>query len=719
MIAVLLAAMLAQQAGIGGTVVDVTGAPVPGATVRVTANGASTDVSTAEGGSWTATVPVSVDRLTVRISARGFVPVESTIVLPSPALRTELRPEGIAERITVSATSSSRLAIDSSVTTLDRVAIAEAPALRLDDQLRSVPGFSLFRRTSSAVANPTTQGVTLRGLSASGASRTLVVADDVPLNDPFGGWIYWDRIPIAAVQRVDVLRGGSGDIHGNDALGGVIRLTTRTSHGADAFLDAGSAGSARVSAYGGFSRGALTAGGAAERVTTDGYLVVAPESRGPVDVKADSRAGSALAWAGGGRGLLQGTARGGYFDEDRNNGTPAQVNATVTRWGGGTAHGNAGGGIWEARADVSSTSYRQTFSAATIGRVSERLTNLQWVGSNGGGAGASWIRQARRVEGLIAFTGRVAHATLDEASIAITGVQSPITRTRASQRGDGVIGQVRFAATPRVTLEAGARVDYWRLRNIAPAGSLTKTTFVEPRVGATFALTPKRTLRVSWLSGFRTPTMNELYRSFRVGNTTTQANAHLEAEESSGPEAAFTIRHDRWTARAIVYATWLNGAIYNRTLSSSAAAILRERTNGDARTLGSELELEWRAGRAFTLTSAWAINDATFTSGELAGKRVPQVPRAAGSIGLRGEAGSLSGGATVRVIGAQFDDDRNELLLGRAALLDGRAGWRWSRRLEMFTAVENAFDREVDTGRTPLRTIGAPRLWRAGLVLKF
>jgi len=232
MIAVLLAAMLAQQAGIGGTVVDVTGAPVPGATVRVTANGASTDVSTAEGGSWTATVPVSVDRLTVRISARGFVPVESTIVLPSPALRTELRPEGIAERITVSATSSSRLAIDSSVTTLDRLAIAEAPALRLDDQLRSVPGFSLFRRTSSAVANPTTQGVTLRGLSASGASRTLVVADDVPLNDPFGGWIYWDRIPIAAVQRVDVLRGGSGDIHGNDALGGVIRLTTRTSHGA-------------------------------------------------------------------------------------------------------------------------------------------------------------------------------------------------------------------------------------------------------------------------------------------------------------------------------------------------------------------------------------------------------------------------------------------------------------------------------------------------------
>ena len=115
------------------------------------------------------------------------------------------------------------------MTSLDRAHIAAAPALRLDDQLRTVPGFSLFRRTSSAVANPTTQGVTLRGLSASGASRTLVVADDVPLNDPFGAWVYWDRVPLAALQRVDVLRGASGDVHGNDALGGVIRLTTRTS----------------------------------------------------------------------------------------------------------------------------------------------------------------------------------------------------------------------------------------------------------------------------------------------------------------------------------------------------------------------------------------------------------------------------------------------------------------------------------------------------------
>ncbi len=720
MITLLLIAILFQSPALTGVVVDSTSAPVRGAMVTVTVNDMAVTVETAQDGTWTAALPASASGATVRVTATGFSPVERTVKVPSPALRTELRLEAIAEQITVSAESwPARLSIESSVTTIERSTIAAAPALRLDDQLRMVPGFSLFRRTSSAVANPTTQGVTLRGLWASGASRTLVVSDDVPLNDPFGGWVYWDRIPVAALQRVDILRGGSGDVHGNDALGGVIRLTTRTSSGAEAWIDGGSRGSQRISGYAAISRDGLIAGGSGERLATDGYRVVAPEARGVIDVPADSHATSGLGWIGATHGALQGTARGGYFTEDRGNGTPAQVNGTVTRWGGGNAHGLAGGGVWEARGDVSATSYRQTFSAVATSRATERLTNLQWVGSTAGGVGVSWILQRRNVEGLIAFNDRIARANLDEASIAISGVQSAIARTRARQHGEGVMGQIRFMPSTRLTLDAGARADYWRLTKLASPDIATNKGFFEPRVGATVSFAPGMTLRGTWMSGFRTPTMNELYRSFRVGNTTTQANASLKAEESHGPEVAFTMRRDRWTARAIAYATWLDGAVYNRTLSASSSAIVRERTNGDARTIGSELELEWRAHRGITVTSAWAINDATFTSGELDGKRVPQVPRASGSIGARANAGAFAGAATLRIIGAQFDDDRNELGLARGSLLDGRAGWRWSRRVELFAALENALDEELDTGRTPIRTVGAPRLWRAGLTLKY
>ena len=95
-----------------------------------------------------------------------------------------------------------------SVTVLSREDIRQGAGQSLDDILRQVPGFSLFRRSSSLVSHPTTQGVSLRGIGPSGASRALVLLDGVPVNDPFGGWVYWDRIPLQSVEQVEVVRGG-------------------------------------------------------------------------------------------------------------------------------------------------------------------------------------------------------------------------------------------------------------------------------------------------------------------------------------------------------------------------------------------------------------------------------------------------------------------------------------------------------------------------------
>jgi outer membrane receptor protein involved in Fe transport len=62
-----------------------------------------------------------------------------------------------------------------SVTALSGETLRTTPTATLDGALRSVPGFSLFRRSDSLSANPTAQGVSLRGLGPSGASRSLVV----------------------------------------------------------------------------------------------------------------------------------------------------------------------------------------------------------------------------------------------------------------------------------------------------------------------------------------------------------------------------------------------------------------------------------------------------------------------------------------------------------------------------------------------------------------
>jgi outer membrane receptor protein involved in Fe transport len=721
MVLLLLLALGQQLTPLSGIVTDSTGAVVAGAAVTVTFDQTRQEVFSGADGTWTTNVPAGRQTVGVRVTAPGFASTERAVTLPATSVRFELRPQSIAESVTVSADSSTaRLSIESSATSIDRSAIASAPAMRLDDQLRLVPGFSLFRRTTSAVANPTTQGVTLRGLSASGASRTLVVADDVPLNDPFGAWVYWNRVPVLALQRVDVIRGASGDIHGNDALGGVIRLTTRTSHGAEGWLDGGSLGTVRGAGYGAVSRSAWMAGAAVESMKTDGFIVVAPESRGAIDVPADSESTSSMGWAGGTRGSFQTTVRGGYFTERRGNGTPGQLNSTVTRWTGGNAHGLVLGGVWDARADVSLTNYHQTFTAATgTVRGAERMTALQWVHGIGGGVGVNWLRQTSRALVLVGASSRTARADLDEAAFNLTGVLGATTRTQPRQHGNGAVFQGRFNVSPRATIEAGARIDRWTLSRVGQTVPKTNLTFFEPRLGLSLRVRDDSTLRVSWLTGFRTPTMNELYRSFRVGSTLTNANANLQPEKSSGPEVAFTMQRERWTGRAIFYATRLDGAIFNRTVTATPTAITRERANGDARAIGSELELEWRASRQLALTTAWAINDSKFTSGELDGKRTPQVPRVGGSVGLRANAGAFTGALSVRVIGKQFDDDVNQLDLRKASLVDGRAGWRLSRHLELFGAIENALDREVDTGKTPLRTVGAPRMARAGVIVRF
>ena len=111
----------------------------------------------------------------------------------------------------------------------DYASLSNAPELTIDDVLRDDAAFSLFRRTSSLISNPTSQGVSLRGIGPSGASRSLVLLDGVPLNDPFGGWVQWSQVPSLILRRVDIDHGGGSGAWGNQALAGTIQLATRPS----------------------------------------------------------------------------------------------------------------------------------------------------------------------------------------------------------------------------------------------------------------------------------------------------------------------------------------------------------------------------------------------------------------------------------------------------------------------------------------------------------
>src|SRR3954452_13781928 len=172
-----------------------------------------------------------------------------------------------------------------SIVEIGRPQLEQIPGENLDDRMRYVPGFSMFRRSSSLAANPTTQGISLRGLGSSGASRTLLLWDGIPVNSPFGGWIYWTRISPDEIERIEVSRGASTSVFGDKSMGGTINVFSRPPEPLRLTLgsDGGNAGQAQV--YGGFSHLFKHFGASANvrAFRMDGYYILPAANRGPVD----------------------------------------------------------------------------------------------------------------------------------------------------------------------------------------------------------------------------------------------------------------------------------------------------------------------------------------------------------------------------------------------------------------------------------------------------
>ncbi len=625
------------------------------------------------------------------------------------------------------------------------VAILPAAAMRvtaspfLDDALRQTVGFSLFRRTGSRTANPTIQGVSLRGLGASGASRALVLADGVPLNDPFGGWVYWARKPRLGIERVEVLRGGAADLYGSGALGGAIQVVSlgpRDGRAVEAELSGGNASTFDGTLTARASRGEWAGRLSAEGYTTDGYVPVAEDSRGPVDSEAASRHLSLDASLerrvfGDGRAFLR--LQG--YDEDRKNGTPLQVNDTqIGLVALGLDGGRAASGRWALRFWGETQDYSQTFTAVAADRTREDLTREQKVPADALGFSAQWSRplgSSQRL--LVGAEARRVSGTTEE--VAFTrGVATTSVEAGGRDTGVAVFLQDLWQAHPRLLVSGTLRVDTWLLdegRSVTTplaTGAAAVTAFdersetaVSPRLGLVLRASPALSLTGSAYGGFRAPTLNELYRSFRVGDTLTLANAELEPERLWGGEAGVLATRGRHTFRLTAFSAEVRGAVANVTLSTTPALITRQRQNvGRTRSRGFEAEADLRFSDKLVTTAGYAFTDAVVRSfpadPTLEGKRVPQVPRHQATLQARYE-GRLRLGVQLRLTSAAWEDDRNELELDSAGQLDLFAGYAVTRSVLLFAAAENVTDAEIVVARTPVPSVAAPRQLRVGLRL--
>jgi iron complex outermembrane receptor protein len=113
------------------------------------------------------------------------------------------------------------------ITVINRAQIDASGEVSVADYLRGTTfnSFGSIRPQSGSSAQATA-GVGLRGLSE---GRTLILVDGrrAPVAAATGTFQDINAIPLAAVERIEILSDGASAIYGSDAIGGVINIITR------------------------------------------------------------------------------------------------------------------------------------------------------------------------------------------------------------------------------------------------------------------------------------------------------------------------------------------------------------------------------------------------------------------------------------------------------------------------------------------------------------
>lgn len=668
-------------------------------------------------------------------------------VAVSRATRTPDVNEGELETLVVTATRTPMAVGDLpvTVTVIGPEDIARSPTKTLDELLRSAPSFGLFRRSSSVAADPSSQGVKLRNIGASGISRALVLVDGIPENDPFGGWVAWRALPRIGLERVEIVPGGGSALYGNYALGGVIQAISRPIGAGDleAQADYGSFDTVAIAARAAGRAGSLGGALEGEYFDSNGYPVVAKYARGGIDGDTPSHHGAV-------NGKLEYEAspdlrldlKAGWFDEELNAGTRYTTAAMQrTEFSTRAVYAPAGEGSYEFTVFGHDGEFQQDRARVGPGRNSETLSGHQDVPTQDLGVSLVWNGPPLSLAGSHSLTlgtdarwiDGMTRERLYPTAASLPGNPTVQRNAGGRQQLTGVFAEDVYDPTQTVGTVLALRYDHWGNASgwrdeRAYDGTLTSTSFADrsgselsPKLAVHWQFAKEFAARASAYRSFRAPTLDELYRPFQAGTVRTESNPDLDPESLTGAEAGLDAGGaDGPVLRLTAFRNLLHDPIVNVTTGPNA----RQRRNlGEARIQGFEVDANWPFAPHWSVEAAATVADTEVTEApgqpQLVGKELPQAPRTQARIALAfDDPARWTATIAVRYVGEQYENDVNTLPMDDVWLTDVFASWHATRRVEVFLAVENLFDATYLVGRSGVDTIGQPRFVHGGVRLR-
>jgi outer membrane cobalamin receptor len=614
-VSVTVSALGADSGGrIVGQVFDPDGAPVPHATIVVEGSSAAPRTYSSDLGGRFEVATGAVGRFRVRASAPGLAgpAVEVTVAADQVVtIELKLRLAAVEERLVVTAAQVDRTssAVPDSSTLLTGQTIEARQQFTIGQALRSVPGLTVQQSGGPG----TLTSLFLRGGES---DYTLVLVDGIRAN-AFGGGIDLSQVPLADVERIEVVRGPQSALYGADAIGGVVQVITRAG-GAPRVQGLVESGSRAMWRAAGSTAGEVKGWRwqvGADHFQDEGYTGAA--SNGETVSNDDARTSQGavtMGWRGQASGAdVQGTAR--YVDTNR--GTPGPFGADpagrfagvdrtsrnlTRRWSGGMRWIQPWSGASSAvrqRTDVDFADYdliaRSSFPSEGETRRAHARSQTDVTAS-----------------AALGFTGGIEWLEERGSSTFITaGSGGPVPVDRSVL---GVFGEARWDPAPRVSLTAGVRGE--RIHRDAFPGDPTAFTprpdfpadtviSVNPKVAGAWTAVGDPTAAGAWTrvhgafgTGIRPPD------AFEIAFTD---NAGLSPERSRSAEAG-------------VAQTWAGGAVtidatafvndYDDLIISvgnSFAGVSRWRTDNisNARARGVETSAAWRPALAFGIQGSY------------------------------------------------------------------------------------------------------------------
>jgi vitamin B12 transporter len=626
-------------------------------------------------------------------------------------------------------------------------AIAISDGAGVENALRNMPGLQQFRRSDSRSANPSGQGVTVRGLGGNATSRALVTLDGVPQMDPFGGWVSWTGIDTTAASGVLISSGGGYVRTGPGAVAGLIEISSaRANYGSygDQMvfdLQGGSFGSAGIHASGLVDVGGVIAqfSGSAER--SDGFAPIIVSQRGAVDGHAAYRN------RGGALRLLKAIAedvelqanvrswtdkrtRGTAYSDNSNRGTDASVRIV-----------GVGNVDWTLLGYYQDRDFSSQFASISADRNSFAPVLDQYaVPAKGWGtSGSIGFEASNNVSLNLGADWRHVEGETRE-NFFFTGMVPGRNRI-AGGESDTVGGFAEIDAKPAygLSLSLSGRLDRWRINNgfrreiniggtVRSDDRFASRQGTEPTARAAFdwkfhnsGLNNEAHLKGSLFTAWRLPTLNELYRPFRVGNDATAANEALVPERIKGAELGMEGKVDGINLSFNAFANRLERAVANVTLGQgpgnfpgvgfvAVGGAYRRRQNLDAIvSKGFEIAADGWLTKNLRFDAGYSYVDAKVKASggavALNGLRPAQVPQQSGRFSLlvdaiAGKAPKASeafvgSGITLRYFGGQFEDDLNRLPMDHAITVDALLKYQLAEGISLRIAAENLFNARV------------------------